>query len=399
MWSSHVVISRADPPVSGVASNGRQPVERSEDAATIVPEPAGLATAVLDMDEQRRSSEHGGEEVLFADDLLPGVGTGNVTSRWPAKGGQSDPDRAGPLVLARSAVQLGVERARAEYPRHTARQQRRDRVHRICPPGGSWYSSALPMGWLADRFRRPPIIAWASLAFAGFLAVCGLAANAFMLFWSELGVEVSKANTISVQWSLIADQYPIGVRGRISAALNFGTQSATAVSPVLMAGVATLAGGAAGWRWSFIVLAVPVAIVAIFAFRLPSPFVVNTRRPASWGRSLTIRTRHRSRSRPRYPDPSYQDTHVGHHRLCCLGFRTFHGAGPEQPLPAAAVPPRHLLPGSHCDHRHVMRTGGPSFHRATLRPALRERSLQSGGAARHHDHARRHPDAHSILHA
>ena len=120
--------------------------------------------------------------------------------------------------------------------------------------GGFLVLGALPMGWLADRYRRAPIIAWASLVFGAMLAVTGLAVNAFMLFWTQLGVGVSKANTISVQWSLIADQYPIGVRGRISATLNFGTQSASALSPLLMAGIATLAGGAAGWRWSFIAL-------------------------------------------------------------------------------------------------------------------------------------------------
>ena len=137
--------------------------------------------------------------------------------------------------------------------------------------GGFLVLGALPMGWLADRYRRAPIIAWASLAFSLMLAVCGFAVNAFMLFWAQLGVGVSKANTISVQWSLLADQYPIGVRGRVSAALNFGTQSAGALSPLLMAGIATLAGGSAGWRWAFVVLAIPVAVVALFAFRLPEP--------------------------------------------------------------------------------------------------------------------------------
>ena len=143
------------------------------------------------------------------------------------------------------------------------------------------------MGWLADRYRRAPIIAWASLVFGAMLAVTGLAVNAFMLFWTQLGVGVSKANTISVQWSLIADQYPIGVRGRISAALNFGTQSASALSPLLMAGIATLAGGAAGWRWSFIALSVPVVIVALFAFQ------------ASRTRSGSVREIERSRDSDR----------------------------------------------------------------------------------------------------
>ena len=55
---------------------------------------------------------------------------------------------------------------------------------------------ALPMGWLADRYRRPPIIGWASLVFAVFVASCGLVTNAFQLFWARLGVGVAKARTV-----------------------------------------------------------------------------------------------------------------------------------------------------------------------------------------------------------
>ena len=43
------------------------------------------------------------------------------------------------------------------------------------------------------------------------------------------------------------------------------------LSPVLVAGIAALAGGVDGWRWSFLVLGIPVAVVAFFAFRLPEP--------------------------------------------------------------------------------------------------------------------------------
>ena len=52
---------------------------------------------------------------------------------------------------------------------------------------------ALPMGWLADRFRRPKIIGWASLAFAGFGYAIALRTgnpaavnSAFLLFFPFL---------------------------------------------------------------------------------------------------------------------------------------------------------------------------------------------------------------------
>ena len=69
---------------------------------------------------------------------------------------------------------------------------------------------ALPMGWLADRYRRGRVIAWASLIFAAMVVLVGLAVNALTLFLARLGVGVAKSNQLPVQGSLLADQYPIG---------------------------------------------------------------------------------------------------------------------------------------------------------------------------------------------
>ena len=74
---------------------------------------------------------------------------------------------------------------------------------------------ALPMGWLADRYRRPPIIAAAAVIFSVFVFLSGLAVNAFTLFLARLGVGVAKSSNTTVHPSLVADAYPIGVRGRL----------------------------------------------------------------------------------------------------------------------------------------------------------------------------------------
>ncbi len=227
---------------------------------------------VLDIEQQRDDGAASGpESVLFADDLLPGVGAKEMSLRDGLR-------TAGSATLVVLIALSGLDQLTnaglsvlAPNIRDTLHVSNGTIVFISSAAGGFIVLGALPMGWLADRFRRPPIIGWASLAFSVFLAVSGFAVNAFMLFWAQLGAGVSKSNTISVQWSLIADQYPIGVRGRISATLNFGTQTAAALSPLLMAGIATLAGGSAGWRWSFVALAIPVAIVALLAFRLPEP--------------------------------------------------------------------------------------------------------------------------------
>ena len=74
-----------------------------------------------------------------------------------------------------------------------------------------------------------------------------------------------------MQGSLIGDAYPIGVRGRINAWLAMGGRFVGVLSPVIVAGIAAAAGGDDGWRWPFLLLGIPVAVVALFAFRLKEP--------------------------------------------------------------------------------------------------------------------------------
>jgi ABC-type branched-subunit amino acid transport system ATPase component/predicted MFS family arabinose efflux permease len=130
---------------------------------------------------------------------------------------------------------------------------------------------AVPMGWLADRVRRVPIVGVSSLLFGGFVFLSGLAVNAFMLFWTRFATGIAKANTIPVHGSLLADNYPIAVRARMSAAINTVGHGLGLASPVLVAAIATIAGGTEGWRWAWLVLGLPVSAVAILAFFMREP--------------------------------------------------------------------------------------------------------------------------------
>ncbi|MET0150934.1 MAG: ATP-binding protein, partial [Acidimicrobiales bacterium] len=123
--------------------------------------------------------------------------------------------------------------------------------------------------WLADRYRRPPIIAAAAVLFSVFVFLSGLAVNAFTLFLARLGVGVAKSSNTTVHPSLVADAYPIGVRGRLSAT-NLGSGLLIgAISPALVGAIASLAGGPDGWRWAFFILGTPALVLAFFALRIP----------------------------------------------------------------------------------------------------------------------------------
>ena len=233
---------------------------------------AQLAVAVLDAEAEREAQQAAAqEEVLFATDLLPGVGEEEVSlGRAVRIGGVST---FVVLMLLRSLEELESATLSVLAPdlRHTFGVSNGTIVFVAAASGSFLVLGALPMGWLADRHRRPPIIGWANLAFAGFLALCGAVTNAFQLFWARLGVGVAKSNTYPVQGSMIGDAYPISARGRINAWLAMGSRFVGVLSPVIVAGIASGIGGDDGWRWPFVLLGFPVAIVALFAFKLKEP--------------------------------------------------------------------------------------------------------------------------------
>ena len=92
-----------------------------------------------------------------------------------------------------------------------------------------------------------------------------------MLFWTRFATGIAKANSIPVHQSLIADNYPIGIRARMSSVMNMGSHGIGLASPVLCAAIATWAGGVEGWRWAWFILGIPVILVALLAFKMKEP--------------------------------------------------------------------------------------------------------------------------------
>ncbi len=214
-----------------MTSSGNEPESASEAAQ--------LAVAVLDAEAEREAQQAASQEqVLFADDLLPGVGEEHISLGEALRTGGMRTFVV--LLLLASFEELEVATLSVLAPdlRDAFGVGNGVIVFLAAASGAFLVLGALPMGWLADRYRRPPILGWANLAFAAFVASCGLVANAFQLFWTRLGVGISKSNSLPVHGSLIADTYPISARGRISASLAMGARLVGVLSPVVVAGIA-----------------------------------------------------------------------------------------------------------------------------------------------------------------
>ncbi len=233
---------------------------------------AALAAAVLDEEAARQAAQaRAKEQIIFPDELLPGVNSEATSWRDSfARGGKLMFIVLALLVafdeLENSAIQVLEPEIRRTF--HISSGT----VVFIATASAAFFVlGAVPMGWLADRVKRVPIVGTASLFFAFFVFCSGLAINAFMLFVTRFLTGIAKANSIPVHQSLIADNYPIGIRARMAGVMQMGTQAVGLLSPVLVAAIATWAGGPEGWRWAWYLLGIPVALIALFAFLMHEP--------------------------------------------------------------------------------------------------------------------------------
>ena len=234
---------------------------------------ASLAATVLDEEAARQAAqERAREQVIFPDDLLPGVNAPPMSLREGLRiGGHLTFIVLTAIVLLSELEEAAVVVLAPEI-RATFHISDGAMVFIGTASAAFFVLGAVPMGWLADRVRRVPIVGWSAFLFGGFVVASGFAVNAFMLFWTRFASGITKASTIPVHGSLIADAYPIGVRARISAVSQGGARAlGQTISPVLAAAIAEAAGGPEGWRWVWYSLGIPVAIVAVVAFAMPEP--------------------------------------------------------------------------------------------------------------------------------
>jgi len=245
------------------------PVETGGPAPATV---ADLASGLIAAEAERRERQAEAQrEVLFADELLPGVGGEHISVRQGLAAGGTMTFLTLTALTTMDELESATLGILAPDIRDSFGLSDSAIVVISAAAGAFLVLGALPMGWLADRFRRGRVVGGANIAFAAMVFASGLAANALLFFLARFGVGIAKAGSIPVNGSLLADTYPIGVRGRL-AAIGAGTsRAAGALSPVLVAGIATLAGGDDGWRRAYLILGLPTLLIALWAFRLPEP--------------------------------------------------------------------------------------------------------------------------------
>jgi len=233
--------------------------------------PGDLARLLSDSAQERHLAAKATDEVLLPEDLLPGTREEKMSLRDGLRKTGVSTFAVLAVIVALDNLQSSGLSVLAPNIQSSFHVSSGVIVFVAGISGAFLVLGILPMGWLADRFRRAPIIGVATFFFGAMVFLSGLATNIFLFFLARFGAGVSQASTQTVHGSLIADTYPISFRGRIFAGMGVATGIATALSPILAGSIASLVGGTDGWRWAFYILAVPIVLVAAVAFRLREP--------------------------------------------------------------------------------------------------------------------------------
>ena len=125
---------------------------------------------------------------------------------------------------------------------------------------------ALPIGYLGDRFPRTRIAGIAAVVWGTMAVLTGLAWMVPVLFVARLGSGIARTSNEVVHPSLLADYYTPAV---LPTAIQVHrlAQPFSYVAALLAGGIAAVA----GWRWAFVVLAIPTFVLLTMLARLKEP--------------------------------------------------------------------------------------------------------------------------------
>jgi MFS family permease len=126
---------------------------------------------------------------------------------------------------------------------------------------------AVPGGVLTDRLDRRRLMSGVLVLWSAATGLAGLTQHYWQLLTLRMALGAGDAINDPSAQSLVADYYPIAVRGRAYAWQR--------VVPTVGLGVGTLAGAGlltlVGWRWTVVAIGLPGVMVALLLRRLPLP--------------------------------------------------------------------------------------------------------------------------------
>ncbi len=225
-----------------------------------------LTSVIFDEEAQRQQAQQEAEaEVVLPDDLLPGVG-GKAMSL-------QEGFRAGGFLFAFMLMLLTLVEEFDRVAVHVLGPDIQDSLGisdtlllGLQSFGGVvLVLSTLPFAWLADRYSRTKVLAGATGLWVVFAALTGAVVNSFQMGVARAGTGFGSAARIPITPSLIADQYPIGVRARMFAFENLGRPLGQVIGPLLAGLIVLIAGEDSGdWRWAFWIFAIP-GVLLVFA--------------------------------------------------------------------------------------------------------------------------------------
>ena len=234
-------------------------------------DPAALAAAVLDEEARRLTQAAPVDEIVIADELLPGVGSDDMPLGEVVRAGGFS------LIAVLSGLVFVDNLSNAAFavlgPEIQESLEISDLALGVVGALGGLviFAAAIPLGYLGDRMRRTTLVGICSIVWALFVLLVGAAQSVWQLVLTWGAAGLGKANEQPVHSALLADAYPIEGRNRIYALHRAAQPAGLVVGPILAGVVADTAGGSAGWRWAFVVLALPAAALALVAFGLREP--------------------------------------------------------------------------------------------------------------------------------
>src|SRR3954454_7211812 len=125
----------------------------------------------------------------------------------------------------------------------------------------------VPIASLADRYNRVRIAWIGAVVWGCFSLLTGLATTLVVLAIARSGSGVGKAVVDPTHNSLIADYYDIPDRPRVYSFHRAANAVGACIGPL----VAGLVGYYWGWRWAFIIFAIPTFVFVVLAWKMREP--------------------------------------------------------------------------------------------------------------------------------